>query len=226
MGRITGGTFPITTDRIYLLLDSTNQNSYPGTGTTWYDLIGNNNAVMSNISYSLDNFGSFNFNGSSSFAQVPFNSWNFNASMSIMVVMRPKENDGNRRNPFNIAYGGPGTWTHEPGGEINCFYGTSGVNTDPYVSLASSTISQNEWAIMCFTRDPSTVRWYKNGIVTSEGGNPYGASVNTGTSDILIGSGYVSPYLGNINFVAIWNKALTANEVLQTTDAIKYKFNL
>ena len=33
-------------------------------------------------------------------------------------------------------------------------------------------------------------------------------------------------YLGNINFVAIWNKALTANEVLQTTDAIKYKFNL
>ena len=48
-------------------------------------------------------------------------------------------NDGTRRNLWNQAYGGAGTWTHEGGYDINYFYGNSGGNNSPYTALNSST---------------------------------------------------------------------------------------
>lgn len=60
------------TTGLRLMLDASNPASYPGSGTTWYDLSGNaNNATLVNgPSYSTDDGGIFVFDGSNDAAQI------------------------------------------------------------------------------------------------------------------------------------------------------------
>ena len=55
----------IVRDGLVLYLDAANEKSYPGSGTTWYDLSGNGNDVtlINNPTYSTNNNGSFIFDG-------------------------------------------------------------------------------------------------------------------------------------------------------------------
>jgi hypothetical protein len=69
---------PITTGEVnnglLLYLNAGNTSSYSGSGTTWYDLSGNNNhgTLKANGSGALPIFanGSFAFNGSSSYVSI------------------------------------------------------------------------------------------------------------------------------------------------------------
>ena len=57
----------IVTDGLVLALNAADRNSYPGSGTTWYDISGNsNNGTMSNVTYSGLDGGNMVFNGTSS----------------------------------------------------------------------------------------------------------------------------------------------------------------
>ena len=40
---VVGGPDQIVTDELILVLDASNKKSYPGSGTTWYDISGNGN---------------------------------------------------------------------------------------------------------------------------------------------------------------------------------------
>jgi hypothetical protein len=58
---------------------------------------------------------------------------------------------------------------------------------------------------------------------TTAGG--YTTTTNT-TSDILIGQGYVSNWIGNIYVVALYNKFFTDDEVLQNYNADRNRFGM
>ena len=62
MGLAYGGA--IVRDGLVLALDAADRNSYPGTGTTWYDLSGNDEDFTLNNTptYSSTNNGIFTFN--------------------------------------------------------------------------------------------------------------------------------------------------------------------
>lgn len=55
----------IVTSGLVLYLDAANPRSYPGTGTTWFDLSGNNNhgTLVNGIGYNSDNNGKLIFDG-------------------------------------------------------------------------------------------------------------------------------------------------------------------
>jgi len=54
----------IVTDGLVLSLDTSDLNSYPGSGTTWNDLAGSNNGTLDNgTAYSSGNGGTFIFDG-------------------------------------------------------------------------------------------------------------------------------------------------------------------
>ena len=59
----------IVTDGLVLCLDAANAKSYPGTGTTWYDISGNNNNATLYGSPVVSN-GVFQFNGTTQYATV------------------------------------------------------------------------------------------------------------------------------------------------------------
>ena len=58
------GPNPEVTSGLILKLDATRKDSYPGTGTTWYDISGNQQyATASSVDYSSSQGGSFRFDG-------------------------------------------------------------------------------------------------------------------------------------------------------------------
>ena len=218
----------IVTDGLVLCLDAANVKSYPGSGTTWYDLSGKgNNATLYN-GPTFSN-GRCYFNGTDEYAAINFDSTNFtfDYEQTIMIVLEPDESDGNRRNPYNQAFGGAGTWTHEPFGSINYYYGTNGGNGSPYTNLTSATVLQNEVAIMATTRKSNEFRrWYKNGTITYDGSGSVYTQVTTGTQPIWIARGYVGYYLGYIDYIAVYNKALSTQEIKQNFQALRGRYGI
>jgi hypothetical protein len=189
------------------------------------DLSGINTLTATNLTYNSD--GSFAFNGTNSTITLPnISPYDFSSEQTIEIWLKPTENDAARRNPYNQAYGGYGTWTHEPSGEFNYYYGDAGINNTPYVGHTSGfTVVQNEVACICSTRDTTKSRWYKNGVYSNEYAHPYGTLTAT-TADISIGSGYAGFYQGDIYSVKIYNRALTENQVRENFNSIRGKYGI
>jgi hypothetical protein len=197
-------------------------------GTNWFDATSTTTAsITGNLSYSSNQLL---FDGSS-YATILYNSkFNFDTSQTICIWLTPTEADlVNRRNPYNQAYGGGGTITHEINGTLAYYWGTAGTNTTPYSSAGSAgfTVGLNESAYITVVRDITTVKMYKNGILLSTTTNPYGNTVVTGTQNILIGSGYAGPaYQGNIPTIQLYTTALTSDQVKQNFNATRGRYGI
>lgn len=224
----------IVREGLVLYLDAANPKSYPGSGTEWLDLTNENNngALVNGPTFNSVNKGSIVFDGVNDFVQIDFNesSMDFSKAQTICMWLNPTTGSEDlRRNPYNQAYGGSGTLTHEPNRTINYYFGTNGGNGTPYVGRNSTfTVQTNELAYISVTRDQSTdvCRWYKNGILIST----YTAGgynlTNNGNSPIIIASGYTNPFIGRIFYCKVYNRALSPEEVLQNYNATKGRFGL
>lgn len=189
------------------------------------DLTGNNTITTNSLTYASD--GTFSFNGTSNSLTIPFNAskFTFNSEQTIIIWMKNQSPSSAIRNPYDQAYGGAGTITHENDTAFNYYFGTAGSNTSPYTNLSSSFgVVIGELAMICVTRNASTVSWYKNGVFSNSMVNPYGASVVTGTNNITIGSGYAGAFGGNIYTVQLYNRALSAAEVKQNYNAYRGRY--
>lgn len=185
------------------------------------DLTGQNGIIVNGLTYNSD--GSLSFLNNSGF-YIP--SIDFSQAQTIEIWLKPEENDGARRNPYNQAYGGYGTWTHETDGTINYFYGDAGNNGSPYIGHTSSfTVAQNEVACVCTTRDTSTSWWYKNGVQYNSYGHGYG-TLTGDSNNITIGNGYAGGYYGKIYAVKLYNRALSAEEVQQNFNAVRGRYGI
>lgn len=119
-----------------------------------------------------------------------------------------------RRNPINKAYGGEGTITQETSGKLNFYHGSSGTNATPYQAFPTSgSLTQGEWNHVVVTREGNTVRWYINGELDSVHTSTTPPSAST--APLIIGSGYTNGYVGGIDEVAVYNRALTAAEIYE-----------
>ena len=222
----------IVTNNLVLALDAANTKSYPGTGDTWKDLSrGNDGVITDNPAFDTDNNGSFSFvTGSQPYPKITVNdsaTYNFSSEQTIFMVLKPEENDGVRRNPYNQAYGGFGTITHESAGGFNYYHGTNGGNAQNYQGTGTSfTLAENEIASITVTRDENHVKWYKNGVFSNQADNNHHPSVNNSDKPIIIGSGYAGPWIGKIYLTYVYDRALTADEVLQNHNAINHRYNI
>jgi hypothetical protein len=84
----------------------------------------------------------------------------------------------------------------------------------------------NETAYVTVVRNNTNIRWYKNGVFTNTGANPYGAGVVTGTSNITIGYGYAGGVVGEISVMQIYNVALTDDQVAQNFQALRGRYGV
>ena len=207
----------IITDGLILNLDASQVSSYPTTGTDWYDISGANNDGEMFNGLSFNSGGWMDFDGSDDYIWVPNNNgtmddWN---DQQTIIVWEYHDFTTGRRNIWNQAYGGFGTWTHEQGNSVNYYFGDSGANNAPYTSLNSSTTVRGKWNMLCVTRDLTTINWYQNGVLTNTRSNPYGSLTNT-TAGVSIGTGYTGVrWQGKMSKILAYTKALTPSEVLQ-----------
>jgi len=192
-------------------------------GTTWLNQVSGPNGSASNVTFNGSNAS---FNGTSSVVTINGSGLNFSTEQTVMLVLKPTEADSNRRNPYNQAYGGYGTITHEIAGVFSYYHGTNGGDGSNYQGHGSDfTVAQNELACIVHTRTQSTLSWYKNGTLDNSVSNTYPTAASS-VNNILIGNGYTNEFLGEINLVALYDRALTATEIQNSYNNIKTDFGL
>lgn len=183
-------------------------------GRDWYDLSGaGNHAMLAGGSISRGEEGLL-FDGSSWFQINKSASMDTWAEQQTVAIWMKHSFTSGRRNPWDQAYGGYGTWTHEHGNNINCYFGDSGANGSPYTSANSSTTARNVWNLMVTSRDNTTLRWYNNATLTGQRSHSYATLTQTDAA-VRIGRGYAGFWQGEMQRVQAWNRALSQQEIQQ-----------
>lgn len=218
----------IVKDGLVLHLDAGIADSYPGSGTTWFDLSPSEiNATLTNgPTYTTLNGGAIDFDGIDDYVTIDGTEIDFSTEQTIFMVLKPEESDSSRRNPYNQAYGGYGTITHEPAGDFNYYHGTNGGNAHPYQGTNSSfTVTQDEIAVISLVRNTTNVIWFKNGDLINTNTNSY-PTASSSSNTILIADGYKNNYLGKIYLCLLYNRALSATEITQNYNAVKNRYGI
>ena len=239
----------IVRDGLVLALDAGSPRSYPGSGNTWYDLSGNLNSgsLVNGPTFDSGNGGSIDFDGSNDYVGINNTVGNLGTeNFTIGIVF--KTNTGfSPRTFFAKSIGGSPTvdygWliNQASSGELGFAVASAAVGwgiTGSYsIKTVSGQINNGEWKIVNIVGDrtQSDVSIYINGAqkslqayVGKAAFSTVGNITNTYTLRVGSESDDVSPYPidSNIAIVQIYNKALTAEEILQNYNAQKSRFGL
>jgi hypothetical protein len=169
--------------------------------------------------------GYFTFDGSNDYGTVTNNSTlDFATGQTLIMVIRHTYTSG-RRNPWNQAYAGYGTWTHEQGDYISAYFGDGGGDNSPYIGPGSAGTPRGVWNVMAATRDVTQHRWYINGSLSVTTNHSYGELAAT-PANITIGNGYAGYWQGDLAYIAAYNRALSQTEITQLTAVLRTRFNL
>ena len=220
----------INENGLILHLDAANNKSYPGTGTTWTDLSGNgNNGTLTNgPTFNAANMGSIVFDGTNDYIYRSSLS-NFNSSTYTILLWGKFVSVSSSGILFNL-----GRSPSDANSEAQLYYNNSRlVYWDYDGSMAfnfiqsSGTLSTNVYQYLGFTKNSTNGTFYINGYSSGTGTAAFDANIST--NDFTIGAdirdsiNYVN---GNISQFLLYNRVLTASEVLQNYNATKSRFGL
>jgi hypothetical protein len=222
-------TVPVTSG-LQLYLDAASTTSYSGSGTTWYDLSGNqNDVVMQNsgsISFTRANGSYFTLAGNgyfnkatttgvptgssaytmSAWIQYPSGTW----SISGGIIGIGNSITTNLTNQFR---------TLNTNGLVNYWYGND--------LTANSTLSPaSQWFNCVAQWDGTTRKIWVNGTQLSSAG---ASGLNVSSSLVQVGAANVGgsePLSGNIGQALIYNRALTSTEIQDNYTAIRTRYGV
>jgi hypothetical protein len=211
----------IVTNGLVLCLDAANVKSYPGTGTTLFDLSGNsrNGTLTNGTIYNSSNGGSMSFDGVNDTINFEYDlrsTWTYECWALHNVV-----------NGFSFL--GQGTTTANNGLHIwfrtdsIVRFGMFGNDTDSG-TLATST---GVWYHYVFTYNHSTFQKqiYRNSVLSAQATN----TQYTGTGTVRIGATYSSggAYAnGTMTGCKLYNRVLSATEIQQNFNALRGRFGV
>lgn len=139
-------------------------------------------------------------------------------SLSIAMWLKPAALV-QRRNPFYKSYGSEGAITLEISGVLTYFYGAVGTDDDPYQGFGSAVpLPLHAWTHVVLVRDLGPAKqlsWHFNGKRTNALAATYPES-KASPKPVILGNGYTGfPYVGLIDEVGIWPRALGEDEIRQ-----------
>ena len=233
MSTITGGQGNIVTNGLILQVDAANPRSYPGTGTAWSNIVGNDVSVslINGPTYSTDKGGFIIFDGTNDYGginnQSPLLTPTFticsyvNAVNFTNAVIFTRES---ARLNLGISYGGQqGAYffvrgSNYPTAEFNGVQQSYGFQLDTWYHVTFIVdIPGNNYKMYV----NGTQIWSSNAVLGTDFQNPgitgviasrYGGSANN--ANIRLGSFY------------FYNRVLSQSEVLQNFNATRARFNL
>jgi hypothetical protein len=228
----------IVTSGLVLSLDAANVKSYPGSGTTWRDLSGNsNNGTLTNgPTFSSANGGSIVFDGTNDYVATPiqnldrpctFSTWvNFNNLTGFQTLIGQDTSASIIRGRFYFQKAGATS-----GGLILNVVNFSIVLSSNSIVIANAInpVVTNQWYNYSAVLTTTTLALYENGILqnTVNDSNTF----LTPNTTITLNAGYynnsIVDYInGKSSSFQIYNRALSASEVLQNYNATQARFNL
>lgn len=220
----------INTAGLIALYSPANLKSYPGTGTTLYDLTGNNNNANLAVSptFSNVNNGIFTFNGSSQYIYSPSFSTTLNFGFSLGLWFNATANGMLLSEQGTAVYE---TVWHNSYMEIVSGVLHIGFWTGTQANVALSAISFGVWYYAVMTYNLTTLSGYINGNFINSS-NLTKQNPNTNTTYIGIGCneatnmGSGAWYNGSIADFEIYNTVLTPIQIQQNFNALRGRYNL
>lgn len=235
----------IITENLQLYLDPSDSSSYPGSGTTLFDLSGNsrNGAIQGSPPYT-DPYFTFDgntqriyttYSGPNNMFADATGSWS-SCSWFRCPVSRTSNGTANHSNMILGRGGGIATaatfaiFVQTPNQGT---YGTPNtlaiVVRGAVTQISASTINDNEWHQVSVTWDGTTCKTYLDGVFRV---NATVGTASLQTNNISIGdNGSTSvntahAWEGDLSQALVYSSALTASEVEQNFNATKSIFGL
>jgi hypothetical protein len=202
--------YDVVENGLVLNLNSQNYVSYRETGTSWFDLTGNNNTGT------LTNGPTFNttersivFDGTDDYAQTNYSGITGTNPRTFSVRFKP-DTSQNR----NLL--GYGALSNHNMWDIILYNGNVGIHLYYSGAEANTPYTVGKWQNVTFTYSHPTIKSYMNGVYK----NSYTSNIiNTLIGDNLsIAKGAFSSYFyfdGNISTTQIYDRELSSTEVLQ-----------
>jgi hypothetical protein len=225
------------TDGLVLYLDAANVKSYPGSGTTWTDLssTATSASLINSPSFSSLNAGAIVFDGINDYGQVSHRS-EIMPTAQITFGAIFKITDWSPSVPITVGYSGPTIISKETFSSVSVNSGylirldSSGsiyfrINSNGarIVSSSNGTIQTGSVYHTFATFDGTNVSGYVNGVLV--GTTPFVGTVGSSTNTLEISRNFDGYRVtGSIYQVQIYNRALSATEVLQNYNAICGRF--
>ena len=221
----------IVTNGLMVYLDAANRRSYSGSGNTWYDLLGRINFTLQNSPPFLANSagGSIGFTAANSH-HATANSlpllttwtvevWFFHTGVSTGTYPAIITEVYNL-SPLNFALFSPNYSVSNFKLQTGYFTSNTWYWTNEYA------IAQNNWYHAVGTYDGSNVKLYVNGVLQlTTASTTVPTRSNLGI--ILMRRWDAGDYFGgHLSTVKIYNRALSASEILQNYNATKGRFGL
>ena len=220
----------IVTDGLVLSLDAGDKNSYPGSGTTWYDVSGNNviatKGGTQSPTYPLwDSKGYFSFLSGSLgtnesrfvttalpvFSALSVFSWYRTSNTSnSKTILRMQNSD------FELSVN-----------QTTLYYAAGSNYNDINTTVVNALSANGNWHNMGLTYDGNNLKGYFDS--SNVANNSRGSVVNTESGFLNIGTrndAFFQHFVGDISTITIYNRVLTASEILQNYNAQKSRFGL
>jgi hypothetical protein len=220
----------IVTDGLVLCLDAANRKSYPGSGTVWNDLSGNNNTgtLTNGPTFGGGNGGSIVFDGVNDFVNfsnrvltdavtaISCFMWVYPTSDGILlsVLGQATINSGYHHSAIEVGSSGElrmALWAENLTNRIN------------------STLSLNTWNNVGFTYAGTTLTGYLNGgsVGTTTFTWTKPTNIHFGIMALSVADMGTEAYgHGNVSSFYTYNRALTAAEILQNYNATRSRFGI
>ena len=223
----------IVTDGLVFNMDFSNPKCYSGSGSYCYDLSGNNfqGQLVNTPTYTTDGNNKFFAFATNDYIIVPNSTILNTQTPSVEVWFKTNSTYQNgfffEKGTVNTQYslfqeGYVTTWRHKSGStarDLDQTTTTLGINTSDWFHLAGTFSS-------------GLKKLYLNGILKYTTNDSSYPTINTNTGGMSIGAygGYSGShsyyYNGNIAIVKVYNKTLSADEILQNYNALKGRFGL
>lgn len=235
----------IVTTGLVLNLDAADRNSYPGSGTTWTDTSGysNNGTLTNGPTFDNNNGGAIVFDGTNdkvtsasnftfgSTTQKSHNIWfkTSSATLQTLLFLGANLNDYKWQYIFITSTGG-----------LSVMFGDNSFYNERANGITGFNLSTGNWTNLCVTVNTNNsagnrVKIYINGTqyaissFDNDSGNPFydgGMYLQLGAANLGQGSDYYSPLNGQIAHVSLYNRALSASEVLQNYTVQRKRFGI
>ena len=217
----------IVSDGLVLYIDAANPRSYSGAGLTANGLIGGIGGTLVNgVGFTSSNNGSFTFDGTNDYIAVSGANFPLSNSPRTLNIWYYTKTSTWQSNANNLFWYGTAFITRQ----------SFGIDFDTYPMMEfyswgddlnwNTTRPQEGWNNLQITYDGNlSLNVYESGILVAT--KTFGGQLNTVlSSNVQIGaitsiSGYFD---SNISQVSMYNRALSATEVLQNYNATKGRY--
>jgi hypothetical protein len=233
----------IVTDGLVLYLDAANTKSYLGSGTIWTDLSRNNYNVnlINSPTFDTINNGIIKSDGVDSYVQVGTTfsdfqippTWSYcgfvYCNLTITTILTRADILGK-----GTTNGNSGVVLSFRGGVYNGLYfrltgsAPTPPNTDVIPTIDYSSVVSNKWSFVCVTKSIYEYKLYLNGNLLQTLTDPYSRDVNNNTNTLKFMGGdgasvgqkvWLGPQI-------MYNRTLSATEIIQNYNALKSRYNL